>query len=90
MADPPIPLRDVFVICISPIIHLVYTPSPSPPKTRLSIVPNLFWDDCNTQEKLKIKGYAKFWRVNKVYYWRSADGEINPQIMDHAVIRFKI
>ena len=65
MADPPIPLRDVFVICISPIIHLVYTPPPPPPppppkKNRFSIVPNFFWDDCNTQEKLKSKVMQNF------------------------------
>ena len=36
-----------------------------------------------------MKGYAKFWRAN-MYYCRSANGEINSQIMDHAVIRLTI
>ena len=37
-----------------------------------------------------MKGYAKFWRANKVYYRRSANGEINSQIVDDAVIRLTI
>ena len=40
-----------------------------------------------------MKGYAKFWRANKVYCGRCdvqmANGEINPEIVD-TVIRLKI
>ena len=39
-----------------------------------SYVFNFFWDGCNTQEKKKNKGYAKFWRANKVHYGRCASG----------------
>ena len=55
----PILLKDVFVICISPIIHLVAPPAPAP-KDGLSIVLNFFWGDCNTQEELKSKVMQNF------------------------------
>ena len=45
-------------------MHLVY-----PPKLCITIVLDFPWDDCYTQEKLEITGYAKFWgAVNKVHY----------------------
>ena len=55
MTTWPILLKDVFVICISPIIHLGAPPPPPPQKNGLSIVLNFFWGDCNTQEELKSK-----------------------------------
>ena len=87
MTTWPILLKDVFVICISPIIHLVAPPPPL--KKWLKHCPQFLLGRLKYPGGIKIKGYAKFWRAN-MYYWRSANGEINSQIMDHAVIRLTI
>ena len=91
MTTWPILLKDVFVICISPIIHLVAPPPPAPPplKKWLKHCPQFLLGRLKYPGGIKIKGYAKVWRAN-MYYWRSANGEINSQIMDHAVIRLTI
>ena len=88
MTTWPILLKDVFVICISPVIHLVAPPRP-PLKKWLKHCPQFLLGRLKYPGGIKIKGYAKFWRAN-MYYWRSASGEINSQIMDHAVIRLTI
>ena len=89
MTTWPILLKDVFVICISPIIHLVAPPARPPQKKWLKHCPQFLLGRLKYPGGIKIKGYAKFWRAN-MYYWRSANGEINSQIMDHAVIRLTI
>ena len=88
MTTWPILLKDVFVICISPIIHLVAPPAP-PLKKWLKHCPQFLLGRLKYPGGIKIKGYAKVWRAN-MYYWRSANGEINSQIMDLAVIRLTI
>ena len=90
MTTWPILLKDVFVICISPIIPLVAPPAPPPPlKKWLKHCPQFLLGRLKYPGGINVKGYAKFWRAN-MYYWRSANGEINSQIMDHAVIRLTI
>ena len=63
---------------------------PTPPlKKWLKHCPQFLLGRLKYPEGIKIKGYVKFGRAN-MYYWRSANGEINSQIMDHAVIRLTI
>ena len=50
--------------CTSP-MHLI-----CPRKFCISIVFSFSWYGCNTQEKWKKKGYAKFWGANKVNKWQ--------------------
>ena len=62
---------------------------PPPLKKWLKHCPQFLLGRLKYPGGIKIKGYAKVWRAN-MYYWRSANGEINSQIMDHAVIRLTI
>ena len=41
----------------------------------ITIVFDFFWDDCNTQEKLKTMLPKKFGEVNKVHYGLCENGE---------------
>ena len=55
-------------------LHISQNAPYLPSKFCISIVFNFPWDGCNTQGEMENKGYAKFWRANKLL-WEMCNGE---------------